>query len=281
MISGRGDYNFSPLQLMLSQMAARLNLTPVSFTVKDTKKIKGTNVKSLQRTFLQDWYWATKKIPQVSWSIAKKDSYDQTALVLATGPADRLEVCKMFFLNLINLASDRLWIASPYFVPDDSTLNALKLAALRGVDVRIILPDRPDHLLVYLCSFSYYAELQKVGIKLYRYRTGFMHQKIFLCDCGASRLRSKSVGLRHRTLAGVGTVNLDNRSLLLNFEVMTFGIRSDYQQNTIAPDLVESVEQMLLDDLNASRLIDLKEYRQKPFWFKLSAEVSRLLAPIL
>ena len=236
-------------------------------------KIKGTNVKSLQRTFLQDWYWATKKIPQVSWSIAKKDSYDQIALVLATGPADRLEVCKMFFLNLINLARDRLWIASPYFVPDDSTLNALKLAALRGVDVRIILPDRPDHLLVYLCSFSFYAELQKVGIKLYCYRTGFMHQKIFLCDCGASR--------RHRTIAGVGTVNLDNRSLLLNFEVMTFGIRSNRQQNAIAPDLVESVEQMLLDDFNASRLINLKEYQQKPFWFKLSAEVSRLLAPIL
>ena len=151
-----------------------------------------------KRTFLQDWYWATKKIPQVSWSIAEKDSYDQTALVLGTGPADRLEVCTMFFLNLINLARDRLWIASPYFVPDDSTLNALKLAALRGVDVRIILPDRPDHLLVYLCSFSFYAELQKVGIKLYCYRTGFMHQKIFLCDCGASR--------RHCTLAGVGTV---------------------------------------------------------------------------
>jgi cardiolipin synthase len=229
-------------------------------------KIKGTNVKSLQRTFLQDWYWATKKIPQVSWSIAKKDSYDQTALVLATGPADRLEVCTLFLLNLIDSARDKLWIASPYFVPDDSTLNALKLAALRGVDVRIILPDRPDHLLVYLCSFSFYTELQKVGIKLYRYRSGFMHQKIFLCDC---------------IMAGVGTVNLDNRSLLLNFEVMTFGIKSDYQQNVIASDLVENVEKMLLNDLNASRLIDLEEYQQKPFWFKLSAEVSRLLAPIL
>ena len=267
-------------------------------------KIEGTNVKSLQRTFLKDWYWATKKIPEVSWSIAKSDEtprrrkaqdkglsrmyahqdnhrYNQTALVLATGPADRLELCTMFFLNLINLAQDRLWIASPYFVPDDSTLNALKLAALRGVDVRIILPDRPDHLFVYLCSFSYYAELQKVGIKLYRYRTGFMHQKIFLCD---------------RSIAGVGTVNLDNRSFFLNFEVTIFGIKSNNEQNAmplceavsfrtasfaIAPDLVESVEQMLLKDFDASRLIDLEQYQQKPFWFRLSAEVSRLLAPIL
>ena len=179
----------------------------------------------------------------------------------------------MFFLNLINLAQDRLWIASPYFVLDDSTLNALKLAALRGVDVRLILPDRPDHLLVYLCSFSYYAELQKVGIKLYRYRNGFMHQKIFLCDCGASR--------RHRSIAGVGTVNLDNRSFFLNFEVTLFSIKSSYERNATAPDLVESVEQMLLDDFDASRLINLEQYQHKSFWFRLSAEVSRLLAPIL
>ncbi|MGB3653633.1 MAG: phospholipase D-like domain-containing protein [Rivularia sp. (in: cyanobacteria)] len=88
--------------------------------------------------------------------------------MLPTGPADRLEVCTLFFVNLINLAQDRLWIASPYFVPDDSTLNALKLAALLSVDVRIILPNSPDRLLVYLCSFSYYAQLQEVGIKLYR-----------------------------------------------------------------------------------------------------------------
>ena len=231
-------------------------------------KIEGTTVKSLQGTFLKDWYWATKEHLEVSWSIPHQH-HNQTAFVLATGPADRLDVCTLFFLNLIDLAQDRLWIASPYFVPDESTLNALKLAALRGVDVRIILPDNPDHLLVYYCSFSYYGELQDVGIKLYRYRSGFMHQKIILCDCGASR--------RHRAVAGVGTVNLDNRSFFLNFEVMTFAIKSDRQQH----DLVESVEKMLEDDFNASRLIDLEEYKQRPFWFRLSAEVSRLSAPIL
>ena len=232
-------------------------------------KIEGTTVKSLQGTFLKDWYWATKEHLEVSWSIPHHQHDNQTAFVLATGPADRLDVCTLFFLNLIDLAQDRLWIASPYFVPDESTLNTLKLAALRGVDVRIILPDNPDHLLVYYCSFSYYAELQDVGIKLYRYRSGFMHQKIILCDCGASR--------RHRAVAGVGTVNLDNRSFFLNFEVMTFVIKSDHQQH----DLVESVEKMLEDDFDASRLIDLEEYKQRPFWFRLSAEVSRLSAPIL
>ncbi len=96
-----------------------------------------------------------------------------------------------------------------------------------------------------------------------------MHQKIILCDRGASR--------RHRAIAGVGTVNLDNRSFFLNFEVMTFAIKSDHQQH----DLVENVEKMLENDFGASRLIDLKEYKQRPFWFGLSAEVTRLFAPIL
>ena len=229
-------------------------------------KVEGTIVKSLQRTFLKDWYWATREYVEGCWSVSKNHNDNQTAFVLATGPADRLDVCTLFFLDLINLAQNRLWIASPYFVPDDSTLNALKLAALRGVDVRIILPDKPDHLLVYLCSFSYYAELQQVGIKLYRYRSGFMHQKIILCD---------------RAIAGVGTTNLDNRSFFLNFEVMTFAISSNPKQNATAADLVESVEQMLIDDLDASRPINLEKYQHRPFWFRLSAEVSRLLAPIL
>ena len=236
-------------------------------------KTQGTIVKSLQGTFLKDWYWATKEFPEVSWEIPRNHHYNQTSFVLATGPADRLNVCTLFFLNLIDLAQERLWIASPYFVPDDTTLNALKLAALRGVDVRIILPDNPDHLLVYYCSFSYYAELQEVGIKVYRYRSGFMHQKIILCDCAMPSASS--------AIAGVGTVNLDNRSFFLNFEVMTFAVRSNGEQNTASPDLVESVEQMLLDDFEASRLVNLEKYQQRPFWFKLSAEVSRLAAPIL
>ena len=229
-------------------------------------KTQGTIVKSLQGTFLKDWYWATREYVEACWSVSKNHNDNQTAFVLATGPADRLDVCTLFFLDLINLAQNRLWIASPYFVPDDSTLNALKLAALRGVDVRIILPDKPDHLLVYLCSFSYYAELQQVGIRLYRYRSGFMHQKIILCD---------------RAIAGVGTTNLDNRSFFLNFEVMTFAISSNPKQNATAADLVESIEQMLIDDLDASRPINLEKYQHRPFWFRLSAEVSRLLAPIL
>ena len=229
-------------------------------------KVTGTIVKSLQETFLKDWYWATKEIPLVNWEIIRSDDNNQTAFILPTSAADRLKNCTLFYLDLINLSQERIWIASPYFVPDDSILDALKLAAVRGVDVRIILPDRADHLSVYLCSFSYYGELQEVGIKLYRYKRGFMHQKIILCD---------------RFIAGVGTVNLDNRSFFLNFEVMAFAVKGDRDCQDSDLDLVDSVEQMLVRDFQASRAIDLAKYRQKSILFKLSARVTRLSAPIL
>ena len=220
-------------------------------------KIRGAAVQCLQSVFLGDWYWVTREIPQVSWQIQKSSTENQIVLILPTGPADPLDNCNLFFLSLIERSQNRLWIASPYFVPNNSLLNALKLAALRGVDVRIILPHRPDHLSVYLCSFSYYTELQAVGIKLYRYSSGFMHQKVILVD---------------RDIVGVGTVNLDNRSFFLNFEVMTFSIEHHF---------IQLVETMLHNDLQVSQLIDLNTYQQKPFWFKLAARVSRLLAPLL
>ncbi len=220
-------------------------------------KIKGAAVQCLQSVFLGDWYWVTKEIPQVSWQVQASQEFNQSTLILPTGPSDKLQNCNLFFLHLIERSRTRLWIASPYFVPDNSILNALKLAALRGVDVRIILPNRPDYLTVYVCSFSYYTEMQAVNIKLYRYRSGFMHQKVILVD---------------EDIAGVGTVNLDNRSFFLNFEVMTFSVDGYFIQN---------VESMLQQDLNVSRQINLHGYETKPFYHKLAARVSRLLAPIL
>ena len=219
--------------------------------------LQGPTVQSLQNSFVRDWYWAARKVLDVNWQITANRKTNQTALVLPTGPADRLKACNLFFVNAINQAQTRLWIATPYFVPDESTLTALKLAAMRGVDVRIILPNRPDHLFVYLCSFSYYSEMDAIAIKLYRYKNGFMHQKILLID---------------QDMAGVGTVNLDNRSFFLNFEVMGF---------VADPHFVQSVEKMLQSDLAASVAVDLFEYDRKPLWFKLAVRVSRLLTPLL
>lgn len=219
-------------------------------------RLQGAAVKALQSTFLGDWYWATRELPEVSW-VVQPNKRNETALIFATGPADRMPTCPLFLTHLISQSRTRLWVASPYFVPDESVLATLRLAALRGVDVRIILPNRPDHLMVYLCSFSYYTELQAVGIKLYRYKQGFTHQKVILVD---------------DQIAGVGSVNLDNRSFFLNFEVMAY---------VTHPRFIASVEQMLQQDFDRSLLIDLSSYRQKPFWFRLVVQITRLFAPVL
>ena len=219
-------------------------------------RLQGPAVKDLQISFLKDWYWSTRQIPDADWSVSPVHQGDEQVLVLSTGPADVLPACTLFFSSLFGQAHWRIWIASPYFVPDEPTLAALKAAALRGVDVRILLPGKADHHLVYLCAYSYYRDLQSTGIQLYRYQPGFMHQKVILVD---------------DTLAGIGTVNLDNRSFHLNFEVMAFITQGCF---------IGSLESMLENDFSCSCQVDLSSYGQKSFWFKLAARVSRLLAPI-
>jgi cardiolipin synthase A/B len=218
-------------------------------------QIRGAAVQCLQSVALSDWLWAFKTIPEVNWQVTP--SGNQSVLIFPTSPADRLHACTLFFVNVINQAQERLWIASPYLVPDDSVLTALKLAALRGVDVRIILPDRPDHLMVYLCAYSYYKELQAVGVKIYRYQPGFTHQKVILVD---------------RSLASVGTVNLDNRSFYLNFEVSVLVTEQQF---------VQSIEAMLTEDLSLSRLVDPVGGKRRSFGFRLAVKIARLLSPVL
>jgi cardiolipin synthase len=155
------------------------------------------------------------------------------------------------------MARKRLWIASPYFVPDVQVLSALKLAVLRGVDVRILIPDRADHRTIHMASFSFYESTIPFGIKLYRYKKGFMHQKVFIVDA---------------VLAGVGTANLDNRSFRLNFEFTILNFKASF---------IQEVKTMLDKDFTRSRLVLIEEYRGKPFLFRLTARSAKLLSPIL
>jgi len=161
------------------------------------------------------------------------------------------------FVQAIHMAKERIWIASPYFVPDGQVLSALKLAALRGVDVRILIPEKADHRIVYLASFSYYENILPIGIKLYRYTDGFMHQKVFLVDSNC---------------AAVGTANLDNRSFRLNFELTLLNYDLSF---------IKKIEDMLKDDFSRSRPVELTDYTQRSFFFKLVVRSARLLAPIL
>ena len=149
-----------------------------------------------------------------------------------------------------------MWIASPYFVPDESIMAALQLAGLKGVDIRILIPDKPDHLLVYLTAFSYFDDAGHTGVKFYRYTDGFLHQKVILVD---------------DIVAGIGTANFDNRSFRLNFEITAIFVDSAF---------TSEVEAMFLEDFAGSRQMMPGDYDDKSFWFRLAVRLARLTAPI-
>ncbi len=219
-------------------------------------KLEGPAVQAVQVAFVEDWHWATGAIPELQWDPVAAQGGESHVLVLPTGPADRLETCALFFSESINSAKTRVWIASPYFVPDSQIMTCLQLAALRGVDVRIMLPGKPDHLLVWLSSFSFIKQVEPVGVKFYRYEGGFLHQKVILVD-------------DHTT--GVGTANLDNRSFRLNFEITVLVADKNFAAAAAA---------MLEKDFGRCRQVGPEEYDRRPFWFKMAVQTSRLMAPI-
>jgi cardiolipin synthase len=219
-------------------------------------RIKGPAALALQLSFVEDWHWATGNTPGVSWIPHPAEGTDLPILIVPSGPADKRETATLMFTQVINSARERVWIASPYFVPDQGVMNALRLAALRGVDVRILIPDEPDHMLVYLAAFHFYEEMKESGITFYRDTDGFMHGKSILVDNSSA----------------VGTANFDNRSFRLNFEITAF---------FLDPDFTREVEAMFEADFRSSRLMTQADLDDKPFWFRPAVRAARLTAPVL
>jgi len=221
-------------------------------------QISGPIVQCIQIPFIEDWHWTSGEfIRPLNWDPDKSpEGSDMEALCLPTGPADEFETCNLFFLAAINSAKKRAWIASPYFVPDEPIISALQLAALRGVDVRVLIPEKPDSKLVGLSAFSYLPDMEKADIQVYRYTQGFLHQKVILID---------------DDFAAVGTANFDNRSFRLNFEV-TVAVHD----TTFA----SQVDAMLRKDFSQSNLASAKDLEERGFPFRFAVRVSRLLAPI-
>ncbi|GGE66873.1 cardiolipin synthase A [Streptosporangium jomthongense] len=220
-------------------------------------RIEGPAVTGLQLAWLENWNWASNEFPVLDWSPEHRLPGDERVLVLPTGPADTWETCTLFFLNCINNARTRLWIASPYFVPDVQIVNALQLASLRGVDVRIIIPEKSDSRLVRLAAYSYLIQASHAGIGIYRYQPGFMHQKVVLVD---------------NHYAAVGTANLDNRSMRLNFEITAINTSERF---------VSEVDAMLREDLAHCRRMTEQDYQGRSIVFRLTCRAVRLLAPLL
>lgn len=234
------------------------NLGEEYLVYRDTHlRIDGPAAQHIQLSFLKDWYWATGQIIPVSSDTLPSDVSDQAVAIVNTGPADIAANCSILFSSLISQARSRLWITSPYFVPNDAIVVALQAAALRGVDVRIILPDKADQRIVELASFTYYDDMLNNGVRLYRYREHFMHQKVILVD---------------DTVAGIGTVNLDNRSLYLNFEATA--LVADH-------DFVKQVEAMLMDDFDNSIAVKSEHFDNRPLPFRVASQIARLASPLL
>lgn len=220
--------------------------------------IEGPSADALQLIFAEDWHWATgETIEILEWETRAADEGNADVLILPSGPADDYETCNLMFVHAIHSAQKRFWIASPYFVPNAEVVSALQVAGLRGVDVRILLPDNPDHVLVYLASFYYLKLTGSKGIRFYRYTDGFMHQKAFLID---------DFGV------GIGTANLDNRSFRLNFEITMLSV--NYR-------LASEVEAMFEQDFGNSREVEHDEIDRRGALFKVGAAAARLLSPIL
>ncbi|WP_373190780.1 cardiolipin synthase [Halomonas sp.] len=219
-------------------------------------KLSGPSVLGLQEAFWEDWHWATGKMLSLTWTPQPSEDANQNVVIVPSGPADPQETASLLVQHAIHSANERFWVTSPYFVPDQGVQDALRLAAMRGVDVRIMMPQRPDHLLVFLSAFSFLPDMLRAGVKVYRYQPGFLHQKVMLVDDVA---------------ASVGTVNLDNRSFRLNFEI-----------TAVLPDrqFAAEVRLMLENDFSDCRCVTLKELTSRPLWRKLLSRAAYLLSPI-
>ena len=221
-------------------------------------EVEGPIVQGLQLSFARDWFYGTRdELDGLRWTPTASQSDDATALVLASGPADEVETCGLLYAHTIESAEERVWIATPYFVPDGRVLGALQLAALRGVDVRILMPRTSDSVFFKYVPYAFLPDVARVGVRVFLYEDGFMHQKVALVD---------------RDFAAVGTANFDNRSFRLNFEA-----------TVVARDegVCDRVAEMLERDLARATEIGLDDVEGKPFAFRFAANATKLLAPVL
>ncbi|HLW67270.1 MAG TPA: cardiolipin synthase [Gemmataceae bacterium] len=221
-------------------------------------RVEGPAVSDLQRVFAEDWdFTAGELLKGSTYFPRQKGSGPVTVQVVQSGPDQELKSIREVYFAAILRARKRLWIASPYFVPDAGILDALVLAGHTGVDVRLLGLQHPDKWLPFLAGRYYWTDMLEAGVKVYQYAKGMMHSKLMLVD---------------GQWASIGTANLDNRSLHLNFEVNCL---------LYDPEAVAQLEAGFLRDLKDSQAIDPEAYPKRPLTSRLPENVCRLLSPIL
>ena len=231
-------------------------------------QLAGPAVGQLEEVFLEDWHFATgnaldfvadqideaESTPTFSTAMDPKKCFVQ---VVPSQPTDESLIGVLLFMQIIQSAKKRLWIATPYFVPDTTLMRELELAALRGVDIRIIVPKTSDNRIVQWVTLSYAEQLMKSGVKFCLYHRGFMHQKLAIID---------------DTMSVIGSTNFDNRALYLNFET-TLLIHGK--------SFAGEVEEVLNRDLSNCKYYKPATKPVLRFWLILRENLARLLAPLL
>lgn len=176
---------------------------------------------------------------------------------MSSGPDQNWNAIQEMCFGAISVAKERIWITSPYFIPDEGVYEAIKTAAVSGVDVRIIIPDKADTRLVKLASLSYVEELMAAGVSFYEYEKGFIHAKVIIVD---------------EILGSVGTANMDMRSFFCNFELTAVM----FNKRPI-DDLVADFE----EDLRNSRPIEWESFHKRGGRQKAAEILCRMLSPLL
>lgn len=227
-------------------------------------KIAGEAVSGLNIRFVLDWNYATKqnlfteKYFTENRSTEQYESKSKTGLqIISDGPDKKILNVRNNYLWLINNAKDHIYIQSPYFIPDDTIFTGLQVAALSGIDVRIMIPCKPDHPFVYWASYSYMNDLLEAGVRFYTYQPGFLHVKGVMAD---------------GEICSFGTANMDIRSFQLNFEVNAV----IYHRETAM-----KMEEQFIKDMEVCNEITLYDYAKRSLIIRIKEQVSRLLSPLL
>lgn len=217
----------------------------------------GDAVYSLQQTFLTDWAFASGG-PLTDQTLFPEHSCEvrKSVQLIASGPDAYWDAILEMYFGAITTAKKRIYITTPYFIPDESIIMGLKTAAISGVDVRIIYPDKADTKMVNYASLSFMEELLQAGVRFYSYQKGFIHAKIMIID---------------QLMATVGTANLDMRSFFSNFELNAVL----YDRETI-----DRLEKDFYQDMKDSMEVKLEIFRKRPRLQKGKETVARLLAPL-
>ena len=229
-------------------------------------KIRGSAVYSLQIRFALDWNYASKENLFRDGKYFGMGNADVRAVldqrgvmmqIIASGPDAGNRQIRNNYIQLITRARRHIYIQTPYFIPDDAALSALKFAAESGVDVRLMIPCKPDHPFVYWATYSYMGDLLTAGAKCYTYENGFLHAKGVMVD-----------GM----VSCVGTANMDIRSFELNFEVNA----TIYDEG-----VTKRLEDKFREDLKLCREVTRADYAQRKLWIRFKEQSCRLLSPLL